>query len=77
MPSFKSEKYTDMPLAKSPMSAFEEVKVMVGSRANGSCRDITAFKKSFIPVKSLMSLNEENNAMQGNVLRIRDVLYKR
>lgn len=49
----KSITYT--PLTNSPIILALLVKAMVGIVANGSCRLMTAFKKSFIPVRLSMS----------------------
>ena len=40
-----------LPLANSPMVFDEEEKAMVGINANGSCKDIRQFKRSFMPDK--------------------------
>lgn len=42
------------PFLKSPIIRSDEVNVRVGIRAKGNWRDMTAFRRSFIPVRSLM-----------------------
>lgn len=44
-----------MPFTNSPIMATLEVNAIVGITANGSCKDITALRMSFIPVKSGIS----------------------
>lgn len=48
--------YIYNPLVNSPIMRGLLVNAITGSVANGSCKLITAFNRSFIPVKSLISL---------------------
>ena len=45
---------TNLPFAKSPIMLGLEVKAMTGSRANGSCSDISTLSRSFILLNWLM-----------------------
>lgn len=44
------------PFVNSPMIRGLLVNAITGSVANGSCKLITAFNRSFMPLRSLMSL---------------------
>jgi len=48
--------YTYNPLVNSPMMRGLLVNAITGSVANGNCKLITAFNKSFMPLRSLMLL---------------------
>lgn len=51
-----SFQYTYNPLVNSPIMRGLLVNAITGSVANGNCKLITAFNRSFIPLSSLMSL---------------------
>ncbi len=61
------------PLTNSPIIKALDVNAIVGMTANGNCSDITAFKMSFIPVKSSILL--KNATQNVGTMAMSRVLY--
>jgi hypothetical protein len=66
------------PFTNSPIIAMLDVKAMHGIVANGSCSDMTAFSKSFIPVRSSILLkNAIQNVGTIAINRVKSTLFQR